>query len=94
VKIFVKNTESRNNMQSFKTANLLDDLVVGERNSLLVKLSVTSLVDQLPDALQVRVPEQTISRHKLPAMYMKPLASQFQISNKEIEDKLNKQQLY
>jgi hypothetical protein len=78
MRIFVKNKEGRNNMQSFKMANLLDDLVVGERNSLLVKLSVTSLVDQLSDALQVRIPEQTISRNELPTMFMKPLTSEFQ----------------
>jgi hypothetical protein len=41
-------------------ANLLNDLVVGEGNSLLVQLSITSLVDQLSDTLQIRVPEQII----------------------------------
>uniref|UniRef100_A0A0A9DH84 60S ribosomal protein L7-2 n=1 Tax=Arundo donax TaxID=35708 RepID=A0A0A9DH84_ARUDO len=37
---------------------LLDNLVVGQRNPLLVQLAVASLVDQLPDTLQVRVPKQ------------------------------------
>lgn len=34
---------------------LLDDLVVGEGNTLLVDLAVTALVDELTDALQVGV---------------------------------------
>uniref|UniRef100_A0A0A9DVT3 60S ribosomal protein L7-2 n=1 Tax=Arundo donax TaxID=35708 RepID=A0A0A9DVT3_ARUDO len=39
---------------------LLDDLVVGQRNPLLVQLPVAPLVDQLPDTLQVRVPTQIL----------------------------------
>uniref|UniRef100_A0A453CTJ2 Uncharacterized protein n=1 Tax=Aegilops tauschii subsp. strangulata TaxID=200361 RepID=A0A453CTJ2_AEGTS len=35
---------------------LLDDFVVGQRDPLLVELSVTSLVDQLPDTLEVTDP--------------------------------------
>ena len=41
--------------------NLLNDFVVGQRNPLLVELSVTSLVDQLPDTLEVRVPTQIMN---------------------------------
>jgi hypothetical protein len=36
-------------------ANLLDDIVVAKWNPLLVQLPITSLVDQLPNTLQVRV---------------------------------------
>lgn len=35
--------------------SLLDDRVVGKRNALLVDLSVSALVDQLTDRLQVRL---------------------------------------
>lgn len=35
--------------------SLLDDLVVGERNALLVDLAVAALVDELPNSLQVRL---------------------------------------
>jgi hypothetical protein len=55
-----RNTEGKKKMQGFQMANLLNDLVVGEGNSLLVQLSVTSLADQLSDTLQIRVPEQII----------------------------------
>jgi hypothetical protein len=44
--------------KELKMAHLLDNLVVGQRNPLLVQLSVAPLVDQLPDALQVRVPKE------------------------------------
>jgi hypothetical protein len=36
---------------------LFDNLVVGERNSLLVDAAVTPLVDQLADCLQVGLAE-------------------------------------
>ena len=36
-------------------ANLLDDIVVAKWNPLLVQLPITSLVDQFPNTLQVRV---------------------------------------
>ena len=45
------------------TAHLLDDLVVGQRNPLLVELAITSFVDQLPHTLQVRVPTNSDSIH-------------------------------
>jgi hypothetical protein len=41
---------------------LLDQLVVGDRQTLLVDLSVTALVDKLTDGLQVRV---TVSDERL-----------------------------
>ena len=47
-------------MQSSMITNLLDDLVVGERDPLLVQLSIAPLVDQLPGTLQVRVPKQDL----------------------------------
>jgi hypothetical protein len=37
--------------------NLLNDIVVAQRNPLLVQLPITSLVDQFPNTLQVRVPD-------------------------------------
>jgi hypothetical protein len=37
-------------------SNLLNDFVVGQRNPLLVELSITPLVDQLPNTLEVGVP--------------------------------------
>lgn len=37
---------------------LLDDLVVSERNALLVDLAVAALVDELTDRLQVRLAEE------------------------------------
>lgn len=40
--------------------NLLDDTVVAKWNPLLVQLPVTSLVDQLPNALQVGVSGDTL----------------------------------
>ena len=48
-------------MYSSKFTNLLDDLVVGQRDPLLVQISIAPLVDQLPDTLQVRVRKEDIS---------------------------------
>jgi hypothetical protein len=42
-------------------ANLLDDFVVGQWDPLLVELSITPLVDQFPDTLQVRVPANVMN---------------------------------
>jgi hypothetical protein len=41
-------------------ANLLNDTVVAQRNPMLVQLPITSLVDQFPNTLQVRVSEERI----------------------------------
>lgn len=38
--------------------SLLDNLVVGEGNALLVDLAVSTLVDQLADRLKVRLAEK------------------------------------
>jgi hypothetical protein len=38
-------------------ANLLNDIVIAQRNPLLVQLPIAPLVDQLPYTLQVWVPE-------------------------------------
>jgi hypothetical protein len=42
-------------------ANLLNDFVVGQWDPLLVELSITPLVDQFPDTLQVRVPAHVMN---------------------------------
>ena len=47
-------------MQQQKMANLLNDIVVAQRNPLLVQLSITPLVNQFPYTLQVWIPEDKI----------------------------------
>ena len=54
--------QNKGHMLGNPTAHLLDDLVVGQRNPLLVELSITSLLDQLPHALQVQVPTNIMIR--------------------------------
>jgi len=41
--------------ESAQMANLLDGIVVAKWNPLLVQLPITSLVDQFPNTLQVRI---------------------------------------
>ena len=45
---------------------LLDDVVVGERNTLLVDLSVTTLVDEFTDSLQVGLAVWSLGRNSPP----------------------------
>ena len=47
-------------MQQQKMTNLLNDIVVAQRNPLLVQLSITPLVNQFPYTLQVWIPEDKI----------------------------------
>ena len=43
---------------------LLDDLVVGEGDALLVDLAVSALVDKLADGLEVRLAKYGVNDHR------------------------------
>ena len=46
------------------TQGSLDDLVVGDGDSLMIDLGISSLHDQLPDALQIWVPKKSTMKDK------------------------------